>query len=161
MPDSTAFQVAFDAVRDFRASAYGNQALAALVLAGLVIGLAFGFGWHRKHQVPLWLIAGMALTPAVVCGLALALSYLQLTHLRNALDKGRFAVVQGVVTSLQPGDGHRSETFEVGGHRYEYSSSSRSVGFNRDAAVGGPIRNGLPVRITDVGGEIARLEIAQ
>ena len=161
MPDTTAYRLVFDAVRDFRPGIAGHQALEALILAAIVVLVFALFGSYRKQQIPLWVIGGAALVPVVAITFGIALSYVQMTQLRDAITKGRFATAEGVVTEFQAGDGHKPESFDVVGHHYEYSSSSRSAAFNQDAAVGGPIRDSLRVRITDVNGEIARLEIAK
>jgi hypothetical protein len=51
------------------------------------------------------------------------------------------------------------ESFEVAGRRYRYSDFVLVPGFHTTTTRGGPIREGLHVRIADVDGEIARLEI--
>jgi len=53
------------------------------------------------------------------------------------------------------------ERFVVNGHHYEYSDYVVSAGFNNTQSHGGPIREGITVRIADVRGKIARLEIAR
>jgi hypothetical protein len=72
-------------------------------------------------------------------------------------------VVEGVVHDFvpMPFDGHPHESFEVAGHSYEYSDFEVTQGFNNTQSHGGPMRDGLRVRIADVGGRIARLEIAR
>ena len=161
MPDTTTYHLVFDAVSGFRPGTYGYEALGALAVGGVVFLLFWVLRQQRWRGVPLWLVGSLAVVPAASYGFALALSYSEMTKLREALKNGRFTSVEGIVTGLQPGDSHRSESFEVAGHLYKYSFSSRSAAFNQDAAVGGPIRDGLRVRITDVEGKIARLEIAQ
>jgi hypothetical protein len=53
------------------------------------------------------------------------------------------------------------ESFTVNGHHYRYSDSVVTAGFNNTQPHGGPIREGMTVRITNFGGQIARLEIAR
>jgi hypothetical protein len=83
--------------------------------------------------------------------------------LSAALRSGNYEVVEGTVTRFTPmtKGGPAKESFFVNGHYYEYSDWGVSAGFNNMEARGGPIRQGLRVRIADVGGEIARLEIAK
>jgi hypothetical protein len=83
-------------------------------------------------------------------------------RLRSALESGAYTVVEGEVTEFERGDRgrHRDERFSVvsGGRRYTYAyrSSSYEPGFHESH---GPIREGMHLRIADVGGHIARLEV--
>lgn len=83
-------------------------------------------------------------------------------RLRAALRRGSYELVEGTIQDFTPGDegGHRMERWSVvsGGrtYRYEYVWSQYEPGFRQSA---GPIREGLHVRIADVQGQIARLEI--
>ena len=80
----------------------------------------------------------------------------------GSLRGGEAFVVEGRVHSFRlEHDKAQSESFIVSARRYEYSPSRIQAGFNTTVAVGGPIRDGLQVRIHDVGGQIARLEIQQ
>ena len=79
---------------------------------------------------------------------------------------GRAYVVEGDVQEFQPmpADGNGSEHFVVDGLRFQYSDSTSSAGFNQTSVNGGPIRDGLRVRIRFVklgsGPTITKLEIA-
>ena len=88
---------------------------------------------------------------------AFGTSYREYSSLRDALRSGNFEVVQGPVENFVEGDGRRPESFDVRGHRYSYSWSVIQAGFNSP----GLIRPGLEVRIADVNGEIARLEVSR
>jgi hypothetical protein len=85
--------------------------------------------------------------------------------MREAIRDGRYRIVEGTVTDFVPADAgdHHPEHFAVltpGGRvEYFYSESTVTQGFNQSQNHGGPIRDGLRVRIADVGGKIARLEI--
>ena len=89
--------------------------------------------------------------------------------MRDAVREGRFTVAEGRVEDFHPPwrlNGNRTtpETFRVYSHkqtfRYRYLGSDVAPGFNVPSDRGGPIREGLRVRIADVDGRIARLEIA-
>lgn len=82
-------------------------------------------------------------------------------RVHRALATGRFTVVEGAVIRFvpMPKGGHAMETFEVDGHRFRYSDYAVSAGFNNTTSHGGPIHEGLHVRIAEVDGLIARLEI--
>lgn len=81
--------------------------------------------------------------------------------LRTSLRNRTFRVVDGQVTDFVPqgSDGHPIERFRVNGVPFEYSQGDITSGFHLTAADGGPIRNGMIVRIADMNGAIARLEI--
>lgn len=83
--------------------------------------------------------------------------------LKQALQTGKFEVVEGTIIDFvpMPWAGHAQEHFKVKEHYYEYSNFNVIAGFNKTQAYGGPLRGGLQVRIADVGGQIARLEILE
>ena len=72
-------------------------------------------------------------------------------------------VVEGVVTDFvpMPYTGHAMESFCVKDRCFSYSDYVVTAGFNNTSSHGGPIREGLPVRVTFVGNEIVRLEVAK
>jgi hypothetical protein len=77
---------------------------------------------------------------------------------RVALAFGDFTVAEGAVTdfrSTKRGD----ESFVVGGKRFSYSDHTAAAGFNNTRSHGGPISDGLYVRITHRGNQILRLEV--
>jgi len=76
------------------------------------------------------------------------------------LRHGRYDVVEGPVTNFVPGGNHKVESFWVQGLRFVYDSSD-IPGFNETAAKGGPIHEGLYVRITYSDLQILRLEVVQ
>jgi hypothetical protein len=80
-----------------------------------------------------------------------------------ALREGNCGVVTGEVTQFHPmpETGHDKESFVVDGRRFEYSDFIVSPGFNNTSSHGGPIREGLKVRIHHSGNDILRLEIAK
>jgi hypothetical protein len=69
--------------------------------------------------------------------------------------------VQGVVTHFVRGDsiGHTPESFEVDGHQYSFRKSVETEGYNGHPGGKDAIYDGARVRIADVNGLIARLEI--
>ena len=76
---------------------------------------------------------------------------------------GRCEVTEGVVSDFHPMpySGHEMEWFVVDGKRFEYSDFIVSPGFNNTASHGGPILQGVYVRVHHCGIDIARLEIAR
>lgn len=85
------------------------------------------------------------------------------SSLATALRSGRCQIVEGHVTQFRPmpKEGHALESFVVDGKRFEYSDFILTPGFNNTSSHGGPIREGLRVRIHYLGSDIARLEIAK
>jgi len=79
---------------------------------------------------------------------------------------GTVYVVEGDVEEFQPmpANGQGSERFVVDGRRFQLSDSVASAGFNQTSIDGGPIREGLHVRIHFVelasGSTITKLELA-
>ena len=94
--------------------------------------------------------------------LSLALTATDYFGLASDLRHGRCEVVEGIVEQFDPMpyEGHKDESFVVSGHRFEYSDYDITAGFNRSRSHGGPIRQGLRVRIQCKGNEIAKLEVA-
>ncbi len=78
-------------------------------------------------------------------------------HLKTA----QYTVVEGPVTDFVPNPYKDAESFVVNGHRFSYAQAIVTTGFRQTAADGGPIREGLYVRISYSGNLILRLEVAQ
>ena len=72
-------------------------------------------------------------------------------------------MVEGRVQHFHPmpWSGHDEESFDVNGVKFWYSDFITNGGFNNSASHGGPIREGLPVRICHNGDKIMRLEVAR
>lgn len=83
--------------------------------------------------------------------------------LASALREGKCEVVTGEVMNFHPmpAGGHDKESFFVGNRWFEYSDYMVSPCFNNTSSHGGPIREGLKVRIHHRGNNILRLEIAK
>ncbi len=80
--------------------------------------------------------------------------------LRNALKEGNVAVVEGRVENFVSIP-HKTERFSVCGASFSYSNYEVTAGFNNTNSYGGPIREGMWVRIAHLGNSIARLEIVR
>ncbi len=84
------------------------------------------------------------------------------TALIDALHNGRVLVVEGRVHSFKPGRAMRGSTiecFSVDSQRFCYSEYSLGPAFNDTAAWGGPIRDGLQLRLHHRDRAIVRLEV--
>jgi hypothetical protein len=83
--------------------------------------------------------------------------------LRSAVRDGRVSMIEGTVKQFKPMPytGHARERFCVQDTCFEYSDFIVTSGFNNTSSHGGPIREGLRVRVTHVRGTIVRLELAE
>ncbi len=82
---------------------------------------------------------------------------------RRGLDSGGYALVEGVVVKYWPGNrkGRREEWIvESVGGPYRYQLPTRVVE-REDGEARGPVREGSRVRILEVDGRIARLELVR
>src|SRR5256885_15442099 len=85
---------------------------------------------------------------------------------QRALRDGRASVVEGRVQNFHPMpySGHDTERFTVGDVHFAYTDYAIGTGFMHTSSHGGPIREGLRVRIHFIGSRepmIVKLEIAQ
>jgi hypothetical protein len=79
------------------------------------------------------------------------------------LMSGQYQTVEGRVDNFVPmsPDGHIKESFTVSEVRFSHSEYEFNPGFNQSSLHGGPIRQGLPVRIAYVGNIILRLQVGR
>lgn len=94
-------------------------------------------------------------------GIAFVGMYADYRALHTAYENHDFSVVEGNVTDFRPMpyEGHKDECFSVNSQTFCYSDYDVSSGFNNSASHGGPIRDGLAVRVSYVGNTIVRLEV--
>jgi|ERR1700730_5404528 len=73
-----------------------------------------------------------------------------LADMQRALKEGRFSTIEGRVTDFvpMPFQGHPDEQFTVSGVRFSYSDYVIAPCFNNTSSHGGPIREGLWVRLS-------------
>jgi hypothetical protein len=123
-----------------------------------------------RKRAPAWRRAPMGFTAFLSCFVAFAVLWTLLvavgscwkyTSLADAVRAHRVEVAEGVVTDFvpMPSGGHAAERFCVSGVCFSYSDYSVVPGFNNASSLGGPIREGLPVRVTHVGNDIVKLEV--
>jgi hypothetical protein len=83
----------------------------------------------------------------------------------NLVSSKRFSYVEGTVTNFVPMPyyGHAEESFTVSGVPFHYAGEYYDLtpGFHHTASHGGPIKDGIYVRIWYIGNEITKLEIRQ
>jgi hypothetical protein len=84
------------------------------------------------------------------------------TRAKNTYETGQYSVMEGTVTDFHPMpySGHQEESFAINGVRFSYSDYILIPCFNNTTSHGGPIHEGLRVRIAYSGNCILKLEIA-
>ena len=88
--------------------------------------------------------------------------YSGFARLRTAARDGYAQIVEGKVEQFVSAPrGREQETFIVNGQYFAYSYYDLTKGFNKTQSHGGPMREGLQVRITHLDGSIVKLEIAE
>ena len=164
MITTTAYRVVYDAAQ-LRFPAW------PVASVGLAVALAgVGLGAYLRRRGVTSAAARTVVTSAIIFGVSWSLLvggglYAQHGQLRSALEEKSFVSVEGVVYDSPQGgakevDG-KSWVVESGktAHWYHYDSSPLAVGYRRSAPGTGGLRDGARVRIADVGGRIARLEV--
>lgn len=149
----------------FDAATNGFRGWPLLLIFLVLVAISLGYALEAKF------VAHMrtSVLGAVICaGLAFAFLLVFLYNIYDhwtfaqALERGTCEIVEGSVTKFipMPASGRGQESFDVNGHHYLYSYVVCTPSFNQTVPRGGPMREGLQVRIHDMGGRIARLEIA-
>lgn len=140
------------------------------VLGVAVAAAGAGLGAYTRRRASASPLLRVVSTSAVVFGASWALLvggglYAQHSQLREALRKGSFVRVEGIVHDRPPGGANEDigpswvvESGEVA-HWYRYDRSPLAIGYRRSAPGSGGLTNGARVRIADIGGRIARLEV--
>ncbi len=128
-----------------------------LVLAAMC---AARFSKDTRVQAAGWLIVALGSFLGVLLLVAFVGDYLE-----HSWDyhRGHYEVVEGTVSNFHPMpyQGHDEESFSVSGVGFSYSDYiGDSSCFNRTASHGGPIREGLRVRVAYVDDCILRLDVA-
>jgi hypothetical protein len=137
-----------------------------LVVAATGVGLGVYFRLRGVSSAP----ARSVVTSAIIFGVSWTLLvggglYLQHGQLRRALSEGSYVRVEGVVYDSPAGSARdaagASWVVESGNvaHWYRYDRSPIGIGYRRAAPGTGGLRDGMRVRIADLGGRIARLEV--
>ncbi|MCP4551118.1 MAG: hypothetical protein GY834_03530 [Bacteroidetes bacterium] len=83
------------------------------------------------------------------------------SSIQNDYEEEKYSIIEGVVENFDPmpSSGHKMESFTVKGIKFEYSDFIVRPGFRNTTSHGGPIQEGLPVRISYIGNIIVKLEV--
>lgn len=161
---SAAYDVVYDATR-VRFPAI-SVALIGLVVAAAGVGLG---AYCRRRRIAST-FASTAVTSAIIFGVSWTLLvggglYAQHGQLRRALEQGSFVRVEGLMYDSPPGAAKDAKgpswVVESGNtaHWYRYDRSPLTVGYRRAAPDTDGIPDGSRVRIADIGGRIAKIEV--
>jgi hypothetical protein len=132
-------------------------------IIGVVIAIIQRWGRLSKSFIVL---------TAVVCAVFLSLAAYAYSspgvqdmyaRAKDAYVQGQYSMVEGTVTNFHPMpySGHQNETFFVNGMQFSYSDYVLVPCFNNTSSHGGPIHEGLRVRIAYSGNCILKLEVSQ
>lgn len=156
MDYTTVFDVTGSGYRQWSFPAYGL----IFILIALVIPTLISKGAIRKpsRQKERWFRVGLLVFTILWTIGSFFDTYLDYRNAVNALQDGQAKVVEGQVAHYWTVP-FKSESFTVQGVTFQYSDYGRIAGFKNTASHGGPIREGLPVKIWYWRGEILRLEI--
>jgi hypothetical protein len=137
----------------------GSLLVAALIAAAERYVIPMPTSNRRKAPPPgaAGLLVG---TFMLISAAGSGLSRIPALWLGPQLAQGQADVVAGTVTVDFEAGGGRTECIAVADRRFCYEDFAGSTGFNRTRALGGPMRDGLQVRISSIGQTIVRLEIS-
>jgi len=115
----------------------------------------------RRHKGSYKWVYAIVIFASLWSLLSFSFMYSRYRDFRRAYHARQYLVVEGAVEDFQPMPygGHQDECFSVQRVRFCYSDYGSTPGFNNTSSHGGPIRSGLPVRVSYVGNSILKLEI--
>jgi hypothetical protein len=128
------------------------------IIGALIAGSQFRSGSKSRATLAITLVCGWLLLAGA---LAVLVNHDRLQCAQWARG-GEYSTIDGVVRAFHPmpQSGHDSERFTVNGVAFAYSDYQPTGGFNNAASHGGPIREGLRVRIGYRGTRILKLWVA-
>ena len=162
--DNAADAAGYRTVFDVAQSGYRHWAFAASGVIFTAVGFALPSlmrlgivrkpsAWMQKWLPRVFVVGGTLWTAAALAG-----TFVDYRKAVNALQNGEAKVVEGRVDHYSQVP-TKSESFDVNGVKFSYSDNVIIAGFNHTAFHGGPIRQGLPVKIWYWHGQILRLQI--
>jgi hypothetical protein len=145
-----------------------NRQLLLLVFSVLPFAIGVGSELYqrrvrvaeRRKGLPAGGAATMLGSFLLVFAVFFGLPMISAISLSQQLADGQAELVEGPVTIDFEVFG-KNECISVAAHSFCYSDSNVTAGFNRTRALGGPLRNGLQVRISSIGDTIVRVEVAE
>jgi hypothetical protein len=152
------YQVVFDLTQKSFQWWFPAFGLIFAVIGGVMIWWGRRKRWQFSRKFFGYFMLGFA---CVWSSVAFGGMFSEYFNLRSAYRQGQFSVVEGYVTNFRPMpyEGHQDECFSVRSETFCYSDYGITAGFNNSASHGGPIQEGLPVRVSYIGNTIVRLEV--
>lgn len=137
---------------------FGLAILGLLMVLGIIGGFRFKSA-PAAGPILNWVYFLFAL---LIGGLGATSYFSEYAGLRRALQSGRANVVEGCLEAFHPmpESGHDTERLRLRGQTFAYSGFIVTPAFHKSEVYGGPIHRDSWVRITHVGGDIVRLEVA-
>jgi hypothetical protein len=166
MPDSMSYRVVFDLAST--GVAWWPVAVISAIVAAVIFGLSkqiIAVASSRSKDGPSrfserYIVIAMMVAAFVFITAVVYTVYAKELRL-IAEERTSATIVEGVVSHFvpMPYTGHAMERFCVSATCFAYSDYVITGGFNNASSHGGPIREGLHVRIKHVNGVIVRLEV--
>jgi hypothetical protein len=154
------FRTVFDIAREgYVAWWFPAIGLVFVFVGGLFVlnpTLAILVGIWGRQKLFSWVFLGFSVLWTVMI---FGITYNEYRAAATALKEGQYSIAEGPVANFVSGP--KQESFTVGNRSFSYSDSIVTAGFRQTASHGGPIHEGLYVRLTYVGNLIVRLEIAE
>ena len=145
--------------------------LLALPFAGIIIIdlIAFAILWRSRCKgiklpfVPIILTGGMLLFATVVLSVLFLKPLFEWRLYNHLITAEEAPCVEGVITDFKPmpEGGHADESFIVDGRRFRYSSYDITSGFNKTVVRGGPLKEGMNVKLWYYEGVILKIQSKQ
>ena len=159
-PDQAGYTTVFDVAK----SGYRHWSFALFGLIFVTIGFALptlvrldiirdSRVWAQKFFSYAFIVGGTLWTAATF-----ASTLVQYRQAVDALQTGQARITEGNVEHFAQVP-TKGESFDVNGVKFWYSDNVIIAGFNHTAYLGGPMHEGLPVRIWYWHGQILRLQI--
>jgi len=153
------YRTVFDVAQNQFHWAYPSFGLLFLAVGLILVAVVSRWSKRLAPRVMGWLMIAFALGWTAVALYSTHESYREYVR---ALVSGKAIIREGTVEQFQPSayEG-MDECFQVKDAKFCYSDDSAGPEFHRTGAHGGPIHQGLPVRVTAYHGAILRLEIGE
>ena len=158
------YEVAFEISQSLLGSSSESLIGFLFIAIGVIIykkPKLFQDNWSEKASktfVKIWLGFSIFWTVFAFGG-----TFISHNYSRYIYNNDKYNVIEGIVENFDPmpWSGHKMESFTVHGVKFEYSDYRNTPGFNNATSKGGPIREGLPVKISYTGNTILKLEISK
>ena len=132
------------------------------LIMGIVIGfplVAILFNAIRHRKLPNKGLLSVVIFFLIFTVPTLYFTWHKYVTLRSDYLNGKDSYTEGIVQDFVSLP--KQESFSVNGNQFSYCDDSPTVAFNNMATRGGPMREGLKVKIWFVGNAILRLDVAQ